>query len=146
MPLKARLILVVAVALASCNQESFSDLDRPVAADAAAGSASEAPMTRSGIRGRVQAQDGTPVTGAVIQAECAAEPCQPIPDIAILSNTDGAFFWPLREGSYRFTARKDDLTSCPVTAVVGPSKHDQVSLTLSHTTAGCPRSPFNSSG
>lgn len=128
---------MVAVALASCNQESFSDLDRPVAADAAAGSASEAPVT--GIHGRVQAQDGSPVSGAVIQAECAAEPCGPIPDIGIFSNTDGAFFWALREGSYRFTARKDDLTSCPVTAVVGPSKGDPITLTLSaYTTAGCP--------
>ncbi|MGH8523665.1 MAG: hypothetical protein ACREXY_05450, partial [Gammaproteobacteria bacterium] len=62
MRLKARLILVVAVALASCNQKSFSDLDRPVAADAAAGSASEAPVTRSGIRGRVRTQDGSPVS------------------------------------------------------------------------------------
>jgi len=140
MPLKARLILVVAVALASCNHESFSDLDQPVAADAAAGSASEAPMTRSGIRGRVQAQDGSPVSGALIQAECAAEPCQPIPEIGIFSNTDGVFFWPLREGGYRFTARKDDLTSCPLTAVVGPSKDDPITLTLSaYTTAGCPR-------
>lgn len=139
MPLKARLILTVAVTLASCNQESLFDPDRPVAADAAAGSASEAAVTRSGIRGRVQAQDGSPVSGAVIQAECAAEPCRPIPDIGIFSNTDGVFFWPLREGSYRFTARKDDLTSCPVIAVVEPSKDDQISLTLSaYTTAGCP--------
>jgi hypothetical protein len=128
---------VVAVALASCNQESLCDGDQPVAADAAAGSASEAPVT--GIHGRVQAQDGSPVSGAVIQAECAAEPCQPIPDIGIFSNTDGVFFWALQEGSYRFTARKDDLTSCPVTAVVGPSKGDPITLTLSaYTPAGCP--------
>lgn len=135
---KARLILVVAVALASCNQKSFSDLDQPVAADAASGSASEAPVTRSGIRGRVQTQDGSPVYGAVIQAECSAEPCQPIPEIGVLSNTDGVFFWPLQEGSYRFTARKDDLMSCAVTAVVGPSKSVQITLTLSvYTAAGC---------
>ncbi|MGH8524442.1 MAG: hypothetical protein ACREXY_09565, partial [Gammaproteobacteria bacterium] len=68
----------------------------------------------------------------------SAEPCPPIPEIGVLSNTDGAFFWPLQEGSYRFTARKDDLMSCPVTAVVGPSKGDQITLTLSvYTTAGC---------
>ncbi|MGH3977230.1 MAG: carboxypeptidase regulatory-like domain-containing protein [Pseudonocardiaceae bacterium] len=136
---EARLILVVAVALASCNRESLFDLDQPVAAEAAAGSASETPVTRSGIHGRVQAQDGSPVSGAVIQVECAAEPCRPIPEIGVLSNTDGVFFWPLQEGSYRLTARKDDLTSCPVTAEVGPSKDDPITLTLSlNTTTGCP--------
>ncbi|MGH8477839.1 MAG: carboxypeptidase-like regulatory domain-containing protein [Methylococcales bacterium] len=135
---EARLILVVAVALACCNQESLPELDQPVAAETAAGPASGAAATRPGIRGHVQARDGSPVSGAMIQAECAAEPCHPIPEIGVLSNTNGVFFWPLQKGRYRFTARKDDLRSCPVTAVVGSSNDDRITLTLiAYNTAEC---------
>jgi hypothetical protein len=133
---KAWLILLIA-ALAACDKQPSSTLDRPVVADAATGSVSDARAVVSGIRGRVQSENGTPVAGAVIRAECAAEPCKPIPEIGVLSDAAGMFFWPLQHGIYRLTAQKDHVTSCSQTVAVTPSQDEQLTLTLS-ASGDCP--------
>src|SRR5262245_33898884 len=117
---KVWVILLVA-ALAACTQPPAAESDRPVVADATTGSVSAARTGASGIRGRVQSDNDTPVAGAVIQAKCAAEPCKPIPEIGVISDAEGRFFWPLQHGRYRVRAQKDHVASCAQTVTVAPS-------------------------
>ncbi len=57
-----------------------------------------------GVAGRVSQPGGPAVAGAVITATSLDHPARPIPEIAILTDDDGRFEWPLRPGSYRLAA------------------------------------------
>jgi hypothetical protein len=53
-----------------------------------------------GVTGRVLASHGHPVVNALVQAKSLDTPSQPIPEIAIVTDGDGRYRWPLRPGRY----------------------------------------------
>jgi hypothetical protein len=57
-----------------------------------------------GIVGVITDPTGAPIADARIVATSLDEPARPVPDIAILSDADGRFAWPLAPGRYRLTA------------------------------------------
>jgi hypothetical protein len=123
---------VATLALAASDRQLVvaTGRDEPVSTNAAAGPHAPDPIQSTGIRGRIQTQDGLPVSDALIAVECVSEPCRPIPDLGVMSNADGFFFWPLSAGRYRLTARKDSFVSDSQVIIVEPSKITQVAVCL----------------
>lgn len=66
-----------------------------------------APQISEGVVGRLLRPQGRPVAGAVISATSLDRPSKPVPDIAILTDAEGVFAWPLRVGTYRLAAVTD---------------------------------------
>lgn len=71
-----------------------------------------------GVAGRVSQPGGLAVAGAVITATSLDHPARPIPEIAILTDDDGRFEWPLRPGSYRLAALLGGKEIATATAMV----------------------------
>jgi hypothetical protein len=58
---------------------------------------------REGAAGRVSVSGVLPVRGALVQARSTDSPPRRIPDIAILTDTDGRYAWPLLPGGYELS-------------------------------------------
>jgi hypothetical protein len=56
-----------------------------------------------GIAGTVMNEAGEPVAEVFVQATSLDANSPPIPDIAIMTDAEGRFSWPLRPGAYRLT-------------------------------------------
>lgn len=53
-----------------------------------------------GVQGRITSSSGHAVSGALIRAKSTDSKARSIPDIAILSDKDGKYAWPLQPGKY----------------------------------------------
>lgn len=87
--------LMAIVASSACSDEGDPDtpVTRPdVAADTGA--------IREGVSGNIVAEDGSPLGGAFVVPVALDEEPPPIPEIAILSESNGRYTWPLRPGNY----------------------------------------------
>lgn len=88
------------------------------------------PQSQAGIEGRVTAADGTPVAGVFVQAESLDEPAQRIPEMAITTNDDGHYLWPLSPGRYRITVSAEGHEPASQTATVESGRLTELSFTL----------------
>jgi hypothetical protein len=82
------------------HAQAAVDPDQP---ERSAARAAEGRIAR-GIAGVLTDPTGSPIADARIVATSLDEPARPVPDIAILSDADGRFAWPLAAGRYRLTA------------------------------------------
>ncbi len=85
---------------------------------------------QEGIEGRVTAEDGTPIAGVFVQAESLDEPAQRIPEMAITTDEDGHYLWPLPPGRYRISVSIEGRQPAAETATVEPGKQTTLSFTL----------------
>ncbi|WP_436638588.1 carboxypeptidase-like regulatory domain-containing protein [Microbaculum sp. FT89] len=87
----------------------MANKNKPVSAnEAAAGeTAEEAHGLRTGVVGTVRSPAGAPIPGAVIVARSLDTPTKAIPEIAIVTNENGSFAWPLRPGRYELAPMLD---------------------------------------
>jgi hypothetical protein len=90
--------------------------DQPISSSAA-GETAPVGITE-GVVGRLVTPSGGPVAGARITAQSLDRPAGPVPEIAILSDTDGRFTWPLRPGRYRLAAVVEGREIAAATATV----------------------------
>lgn len=60
----------------------------------------EVQQPREGLTGRVVANDGSPIQGALIVPRSLQSHGAPIPEMATLSDADGRYIWPLPAGAY----------------------------------------------
>lgn len=87
--------LTAIVASSACLDEG--DPDAPVTrADVAA----DTGPIREGVSGSIVAEDGRPLGGAFVVPVGLDQEPPPIPEIAILSESNGRYTWPLRPGNY----------------------------------------------
>lgn len=75
--------------------------DKPVRS---AGGGTAAVPIAEGVIGRLVDAHGRPVDSAVISTTSRDRPARPVPDIAILTDAQGRFEWPLGAGTYRLAA------------------------------------------
>ena len=61
------------------------------------------PGIREGITGRVTNSSNLPVKGALVQPRSLEDPSPPIPEIAILTDGEGRYKWPLLPGNYEIS-------------------------------------------
>lgn len=86
------------VAPPATNAQPAGSPDRPVASGAA-----EAPAIRKGVQGRVTFASGKPAEKVFVQARSLGQPAIALPDIGILTNKAGDYFWPLPPGRFELT-------------------------------------------
>lgn len=99
--------------------------DRP--ADSG-GIRSDAPQIAEGVVGRLVRPPRQPIAGAMIQATSLDSPAKPVPEIAILTNADGHFTWPLRPGSYRLAAVVEGRELAEATVRIEPGRITRLDL------------------
>jgi Carboxypeptidase regulatory-like domain len=121
----AGLMAVAAVGtLAGSNGSSGTTKVRNPDQPVGSGSAREKGPARiaEGVVGRLVTPAGDRVAGARITARSLDRPAGPVPEIAILSDADGRFAWPLRPGRYRLAAVVAGREIVAATAVVEPGR------------------------
>jgi hypothetical protein len=85
---------------------------------------------RGSVSGLATTTDGAPVAGALVQPRSLDEPSPPIPEIAILTNADGRFVWPLFAGNYELTVIAEGCQPVSQRVVVEAGKAVTVAFTL----------------
>jgi hypothetical protein len=66
---------------------------------------------REGLTGRVVADDGSPIEGAMIVPRSLQVNGPPIPEMATLSDAHGRYVWPLPAGAYEVSVSADGYQS-----------------------------------
>ena len=116
--------LIVTCAVCALGQTS-DDPDQPI------GSATQEATGRiaQGVMGRVTDRTGAPVVDARMIAVSLDEPSRAVPEIAILSDAQGQFAWPLPPGSYRVTALSGERELASEVVEVAPGTTTRLEMT-----------------
>lgn len=61
------------------------------------------PAIRKGVQGRVTFASGKPAANVFVQARSLGQPAVALPDIGVLTNKAGDYFWPLPPGRFELT-------------------------------------------
>jgi hypothetical protein len=120
----AALMLLTSAATRGSNSSEAVSIQTETAS-----SISEAPNS-SGIRGKVLNNQGSPIEGAAIGLECSQPPCPPIPELGVLTNAQGEFFWPIPAGEFSLTVHQNGKSSAPYKVIVESYKTVQVEMVL----------------
>jgi hypothetical protein len=97
-PIQSSLCLCLIIGTGLCANPSSPD--RPVSGG---DGSSTARQLKEGVTGRITNDDGNAVEGAAVVAT-SLDPSGPaIPEIAIVSDANGRYQWPLRGGRYELT-------------------------------------------
>jgi outer membrane lipoprotein-sorting protein len=128
----ARLAFLVLAALVvsamACRNPDQSVVSTP--GDARSESGSDRSQSQAGIEGRVTAGDGKPISGVFVQAESLDEPAQRIPEMAITTDDDGHYLWPLSPGRYRISVSAEGYQPATQTATVEAGRLTTLSFSL----------------
>ena len=73
-----------------------------------------------GVIGLVTTMDGRPIIEAWIRAKSLDQPSNPIPEIAIITNEEGQYKWPLVAGRYEISVFIDNRQSASQVVTVNP--------------------------
>ena len=79
-------------------------------------------ILKEGVVGRVTVFEGYPVEGAFIQARSLGASGPPVPDIAILSDSQGRYSWPLLTGVYELSASAEGYETATGRVTVKPGQ------------------------
>lgn len=124
-------LLVVLLALDPTMAVSMAKKSKSISSDDAGQTSADSRVaTRVGVAGIVRTAGGTPAAGIVVFAKSLDRPGKPIPEIAIVSGADGAYFWPLKPGRYELTALVDGRRGPPGVVTVPKGGAAQLDLTL----------------
>jgi hypothetical protein len=83
-----------------------------------------------GVKGRVTSRVGKPVRNTLVSAKSLDIPAKPVPEIAILTNGDGYYSWPLRPGDYKITVATDRHEAASERVTVRPREITRLDLVL----------------
>lgn len=65
---------------------------------------SSSALVATAVYGIVRTPDGQPAVGVVVSATSLDEPARAIPELAVVTDDQGTYEWPLRPGRYRLSA------------------------------------------
>lgn len=97
-----------------------------IAADPETGVTSEtdtappAATVQEGVAGRITSASGAPMADVFVQARSLGGP-RAIPDLAVVTDADGRFFWKLAPGTYELTFMRDGHELARRSVVVQPN-------------------------
>jgi protocatechuate 3,4-dioxygenase beta subunit len=113
---RALTVLLLSVALACAPAGTDGDEAAAGASDRGPGSvvssaepgtgAEEARRARTGVSGTVTDDGGRPLSGVVVVPVSIGRPPTPVPDMTVLTGSDGTYFWVLRPGEYRISTSR----------------------------------------
>ena len=84
-----------------------------------------------GVTGRVTTMDGRPIVEAGIHAKSLDEPSNPIPEIAIVTNEEGRYKWPLVAGKYEISVFIDNRQSASQVVTVNQGQTATLNFEIS---------------
>lgn len=90
--------------------------------------ATKASQLGQGVRGLVKSASGRPMPGIVVLAKSLDKPAPAIPDIAIVTNANGSYFWSLPPGNYELTFLRDGSKLAARRVVVRQSRVTQMDV------------------
>jgi hypothetical protein len=83
-----------------------------------------------GVIGQVKARDGEAVVGAMIMPTPLSTVAPPVPEIAIITDKDGRYEWPLPPGPYQITVLIDGFRKQAKKVEIMPSQVSTLDFTL----------------
>lgn len=84
-----------------------------------------------GVTGLVT-MDGRPIVNVRIQAKSLDKPSRPIPEIAIITNKEGRYKWPLIAGKYEISVSIDNRPSASQVVTVNPKQTTTLNFKIPH--------------
>jgi hypothetical protein len=81
------------------------------------------------VKGAVHSMDGRPVVAVMVVATSLDEPPRAVPEVAVVTDGDGRFEWPLKPGRYRLKATTP-AGSATRDVTVGAGDTDEVHLVV----------------
>jgi hypothetical protein len=103
-PYRAAMVLICVLILFVSNGHTMSSRSGPDTPVSHSGNADKGEeLLGEGVTGKVTDLVGDPIEGASILPQSTDSPPLPIPDILIVTDTNGKYMWSLRPGSYRLT-------------------------------------------
>jgi len=106
---------------------SYGNQDRPVSSTSG-GDAGTARV--EGIVGQITNSHSRPVVGAFVQPKALDDPSPPIPEIAIVSDSDGRYTWRLFPGTYEISVSAEGYRGVTKQATVKPGQQVSMDFTL----------------
>jgi hypothetical protein len=116
-----------ALILLELSAFSYGNQDSPVSSTSR-GEAGTAIV--EGIVGQITNSLGRPVAGAFVQPRALDDPSPPIPEIAIVSDSDGRYTWRLFPGTYEISVSAEGYRGVTKQATVKPGQQVSMDFTL----------------
>lgn len=107
------------------------DPDRPVTNGERTATAGE--DRSAGVEGRVTAPGGEPLADVAVQPRSLDRPATAIPELAVISESDGHYRWTLRPGAYELTFSLDGYQPATRRATVRPGEVTSLDVELAPT-------------
>jgi hypothetical protein len=102
-------------------------LDAPVTGGP--GQASSA-APQEGVRGRVVDAVGKPLAGVLVTAQSTDTPPRAVPEIAVMTDQNGRFQWPLPAGNYTLSFSRDGYVTTTQAVVVKETQLSSMDVAL----------------
>ncbi len=134
-------VLLLAVTLAACEDRRPDGAAVPVppetpvssphtTADPGGTPPPEPDPTLGLVQGRVTTADGQPLAGVLVAPQSNAVPPEPLPEIAIWTDAQGAYWWSLPPGPYTLTFTREGYQPRSAGVVLQPGQTLDLDVTL----------------
>jgi hypothetical protein len=101
-----RAAVILALCYVTCPVASVIAGDPETGVTSETDAAPAAETVQEGVGGRVTSASGAPLADVFVQAHSPGGQ-RPVPDLAIITDADGRFFWKLAPGSYELSFMRD---------------------------------------
>lgn len=108
------LAMALVAVLSACGESSSPSADRPAESGSIPDAATPSGSALGDVGGRVLDASGKPRAGVPVIPRSLDDPSKPIPEMMVVSDTDGSYTWRLSAGRYELKAAGAE----PVTVVV----------------------------
>jgi protocatechuate 3,4-dioxygenase beta subunit len=88
----------------------------------------EGPVRQQGVAGTVTDSRGVPVRDILIEAMPLSPDAGPVPDLAVMTDQDGIFFWDLEPGHYALKAHVPSGTPLSTDVIVQRNQVTRIKL------------------
>lgn len=114
-------LVATALTAAACGQPGPRGETPVTAAD------HEATAVPGALHGTVRTRDGQPIPGVMVTATSTDDPQRPVPELAVMTDDQGRYEWPLVPGRYRITVT---LSAGEASSEITVGEHHDLDLTL----------------
>ena len=124
-------LLFVALMIGDNADLTSEPLDTPASGQSVSGQGGLHTEIGQGVKGRVMSLTSSPVRNTLIKAKSLDIPAQAVPEIAILTDDDGYYLWPLRPGDYEIKVVIDQNEAASERVTVRPREITRLDFHLS---------------
>jgi hypothetical protein len=122
------LVVLGGLALAVCHAYAETKMDANQPVSALVGGGKSGMELNEGVIGTVRDQAGNPLPEVFVQAVPVDPTAGPVPDIAIVTDAEGRYVWPLPPGRYQLSIAPATAASQTKEVVVEAGKRTSVNF------------------